>query len=45
VATWHTDFRAELPKNSEYVPIEGASHGLSWTHADEVNAEVLRFFG
>ncbi|HWG24216.1 alpha/beta hydrolase [Actinospica sp.] len=75
VATWYTDFRADLPKidipvlilhgtadrilpidacgprtheqikNSEYVPIEGAGHGLCWTHADEVNAELLRFFG
>jgi len=75
VATWHTDFRADLPKidipvlilhgtadrilpidacgprthelikNSQYVPIEGAGHGLCWTHADEVNAELLRFFG
>ena len=74
VATWHTDFRADLPKidipvlvlhgtadrilpieacgprtheliqGSEYVAIEGASHGLCWTHADEVNAELLRFF-
>jgi pimeloyl-ACP methyl ester carboxylesterase len=74
VATWHTDFRADLPKidipvlvlhgtedrilpieacgarthelikGSEYVRIEGASHGLCWTHADEVNAELLRFF-
>jgi non-heme chloroperoxidase len=74
VATWHTDFRADLPKieipvlvlhgtadrilpieacgprthelipGSEYVPIEGAPHGLSWTHAEEVNAELLRFF-
>ena len=74
VATWHTDFRADLPKidipvlvlhgtedrilpieacgprthelisGSEYVPIEGASHGLCWTHAEEVNAELLRFF-
>jgi non-heme chloroperoxidase len=73
VATWHTDFRADLPKidipvlvlhgtadrilpieacgartreligGSEYVPIEGAGHGLCWTHADEVNAELLRF--
>jgi non-heme chloroperoxidase len=73
VATWHTDFRADLPKidipvlilhgtadrilpidacgprthelikNSEYVPIEGADHGLSWTHAEKVNAELLRF--
>jgi non-heme chloroperoxidase len=75
VATWHTDFRADLPKidipvlilhgtadrilpidacgprthelikNSQYVPIEGAGHGLSWTHAEEVNAELLKFFG
>ena len=74
VATWHTDFRADLPKidipvlvlhgtedrilpieacgprthelirGSEYVPIQGAPHGLCWTHADEVNAELLRFF-
>jgi non-heme chloroperoxidase len=74
VATWHTDFRADLPKidipvlvlhgtddrilpieacgarthelipGSEYVPIQGASHGLCWTHANEVNAELLRFF-
>lgn len=73
VPTWHTDFRADLPKidipvlvmhgtedrvlpieacgprtaemiqGSHYVPVEGASHGLCWTHADEVNAELLRF--
>jgi non-heme chloroperoxidase len=75
VATWYTDFRADLPKidipvlvmhgtadhilpieacgprthelirGSEYVPVEGAGHGLCWTHAQEVNAELLRFFG
>jgi len=74
VATWHTDFRADLPKidipvlvlhgtadrilpiqacgprthelipGSEYVPIQDAPHGLCWTHAEEVNAELLRFF-
>jgi pimeloyl-ACP methyl ester carboxylesterase len=74
VATWHTDFRADLPKidipvlvlhgtadrilpieacgprthelirGSEYVAVEGAGHGLCWTHADEVSAELLRFF-
>jgi non-heme chloroperoxidase len=74
VATWHTDFRADLPKidipvlvmhgtadrilpieacgprthelipGSEYVPVEGAPHGLSWTHADVVSGEFLRFF-
>ena len=74
VPTWHTDFRADLPKidipvlvmhgtedrvlpidacgrpthegiaGSEYVVIDGAPHGLCWTHADEVNAELVRFF-
>ncbi len=74
VATWHTDFRADLAKidipvlvmhgtadrilpieasgvrthelirGSEYVPVEGAPHGLCWTHADEVSAALLRFF-
>jgi non-heme chloroperoxidase len=74
VPTWHTDFRADLPKidipvlvlhgtedrilpieacgprthelisGSEYTPIDGAGHGLCWTHADQVNAELLRFF-
>jgi non-heme chloroperoxidase len=74
VATWPTDFRADLAKidipvlvmhgtadrilpieacgvrthelirGSEYVPVEGAGHGLCWTHADEVSAELLRFF-
>jgi len=33
----------ELIAGSEYVEITGASHGLCWTHADEVNAEMLRF--
>ncbi|MDX6262758.1 MAG: non-heme chloroperoxidase [Kribbellaceae bacterium] len=73
VATWHTDFRADLPKidvpvlvmhgtvdrvlpieacgrptheaikDSEYVVLEGAPHGLCWTHADEVNKALLSF--
>jgi non-heme chloroperoxidase len=34
----------ELIADSEYVVIQGAPHGLCWTHADEVNAELLRFF-
>jgi non-heme chloroperoxidase len=74
VPTWHTDFRADLPKidipvlvmhgtadrilpieacgprtaemipGSEFVPVEGASHGLCWTHAEEVNAQIVPFF-
>jgi pimeloyl-ACP methyl ester carboxylesterase len=34
----------ELISGSEYVVIQGAPHGLCWTQADEVNAELLRFF-
>jgi pimeloyl-ACP methyl ester carboxylesterase len=34
----------ELIAKSEYVAIDGAPHGLCWTHADEVNAQLLRFF-
>jgi pimeloyl-ACP methyl ester carboxylesterase len=75
VATWHTDFRADLPKidipvlvmhgtadrilpieacgrptheaiaGSRYVVIDGAPHGLCWTHADEVNDALLTFLG
>jgi non-heme chloroperoxidase len=74
VATWYTDFRADLPKidipvlvmhgtedrilpieacgprthelikGSDYVAIDGAPHGLSWTHAEEVNAHLVPFF-
>jgi pimeloyl-ACP methyl ester carboxylesterase len=33
----------ELIAGSEYVPVKGASHGLCWTHADEINSELIRF--
>ncbi len=35
-------FSAALPA-ATYVEIEGAPHGMLWTHGDEVNAELLRF--
>ncbi|WP_405535152.1 alpha/beta hydrolase [Streptomyces sp. NBC_00075] len=35
-------FHALLP-SAEYVEIDGAPHGLLWTHADEVNAALLSF--
>ncbi|SEN88747.1 alpha/beta fold hydrolase [Actinacidiphila rubida] len=35
-------FHALLP-SAEYVEIEGAPHGLLWTHAEEVNAALLAF--
>ncbi|PYF98970.1 Pimeloyl-ACP methyl ester carboxylesterase [Georgenia satyanarayanai] len=37
-------FRQLLP-DAQYVEIEGAPHGLLWTHADEVNAALRRFLG
>ncbi|MFD3827337.1 alpha/beta fold hydrolase [Streptomyces sp. NPDC058625] len=73
VATWTTDFRADLPKidvptlilhgtadrilpieatgepfrralpQAEYVVIDGAPHGLLWTHAQEVTDALLAF--
>ncbi len=35
-------FREQLPQ-ATYVEIDGAPHGLLWTHADEVNAALLDF--
>ena len=33
----------EQIKNSDYVAVNGASHGLCWTHAEEVNAHLVPF--
>ena len=35
-------FITEVP-DATYVEIEGAPHGLLWTHGDEVNAALLDF--
>jgi len=35
-------FHAALPE-AQYVEIDGAPHGLLWTHAEEVNAALLAF--
>ncbi|CAM3907586.1 alpha/beta fold hydrolase [Isoptericola cucumis] len=37
-------FAAAVPE-AEYVEVEGAPHGLLWTHAAEVNAALLAFVG
>jgi non-heme chloroperoxidase len=37
-------FRQLLPE-ADYVEIDGAPHGLLWTHAAEVNAALLAFVG
>jgi pimeloyl-ACP methyl ester carboxylesterase len=35
-------FHEAFPE-AEYVEIDGAPHGMLWTHADEVNAALLSF--
>lgn len=35
----------ELLKGSRLAVIEGGPHGLNWTHADQVNRELLDFLG
>jgi non-heme chloroperoxidase len=37
-------FRQILPE-AQYVEIDGAPHGLLWTHADEVNTALRAFLG
>lgn len=34
---------AKLVPNADYIEVEGAPHGLLWTHADEVNAALADF--
>lgn len=73
MATWTTDFRADIPKidvptlilhgtadrilpieatgalfhqalpQADYVVIDGAPHGLLWTHAREITEALLAF--
>jgi pimeloyl-ACP methyl ester carboxylesterase len=35
--------QAQLIKNVKYVEIKGGSHGITWTHAEEINAELVKF--
>jgi non-heme chloroperoxidase len=30
-------------KNLKYVEINGGSHGITWTRAEEINAELVKF--
>ena len=36
---------SKLLPDAKYLEIEGAPHGMLWTHADEVNAALLEFLG
>ena len=36
---------SKLIKGARLVVVEGAPHGMIWTHADKVNAELVQFLG
>jgi non-heme chloroperoxidase len=35
--------QAKMIKNVKYTEIKGGSHGITWTRAEEINAELVRF--
>jgi non-heme chloroperoxidase len=35
--------QAKIIKNVKYIEIKGGSHGLPWTHAEEINAALVEF--
>jgi non-heme chloroperoxidase len=35
--------QAKMIKNVKYVEIDGGSHGITWTRAEEINAELVKF--
>jgi non-heme chloroperoxidase len=35
--------QAKLIKDGKFIEIKGGSHGLPWTHAEEINAKLVRF--
>jgi len=35
--------QAKLTKNVKYVEIKGGSHGITWTRAEEINAELVPY--
>jgi non-heme chloroperoxidase len=35
----------EFVKGAKLIPIEGAPHGLNWTHASKINPELAHFLG
>jgi non-heme chloroperoxidase len=37
--------QVKLTKNVKYVEIKGGSHGICWTRAEEINAELVPFLG
>jgi non-heme chloroperoxidase len=37
--------QAKMLKDVKFVELKEGSHGVLWTHADQVNAELVRFLG
>ena len=37
--------QAKQLKNVKYVELPGGPHGVLWTHADQINAELVKFLG
>jgi non-heme chloroperoxidase len=35
--------QAKMIKNVKFIEIKGGSHGLLWTHAEEINTELVKF--
>lgn len=35
--------QAKMIKDVKFIEIKGGSHGLPWTHAEEINAELVKF--
>ena len=35
--------QVKMIKNVRYIEINGGSHGLPWTHAEEINTELVKF--
>jgi non-heme chloroperoxidase len=35
--------QAKMIKNVKFIEIKGGSHGLPWTHAEEINTELVKF--
>jgi peroxiredoxin len=36
---------AKLLRGATYIEMEGAPHGMLWTHASEINKALLDFLG
>jgi pimeloyl-ACP methyl ester carboxylesterase len=37
--------QAKLIRNVKFVELPGGPHGVLWTHADQINGELVRFLG